>query len=139
MNRCVALLFALCCAALSVSSACIAQPNDWIHFSLTPSRESGTIRADFRNDVDGREHNNWSTSFREADLAGLDLAGFRAPGSRQLRFALVREAGRLDCAGHGGESYAAGNCSVTPNPDFMQLLDTRGIGRPSREQVVGLF
>ena len=109
MNRCVTFLLAVCCAALSVSSACFAQPSDWIHFSLTPSRDTNEIRADFRDDSRGHD-SNWSSSFRTSELSGLDLAGFRAAGSRPLRFALVREAGRLDCVGHGGESYAAG-CS----------------------------
>ena len=58
MNRCVALLFAVCCAAVTVSSACIAQPNDWVHFALEPSREGGTIRADFRSETSGREYDS---------------------------------------------------------------------------------
>jgi hypothetical protein len=139
MNRCVAFFLALCCACLTVSSACVAESPDWVHFTLEPAQESGTISADFRRDIDGREHNNWSSSFRESDLAGLDLAGFRAAGSRPLRFALIREAGRLDCVGHGGESYAAGNCWIVSDPVFLQLLASRGIGRPSREQGFGLI
>ena len=139
MNRCLAFVFALCCAVLSVSSACIAQPADWLHFTLEPSREAGSIRADFRREVDGRNHNQWSTSFRTEDLVGLDLAGFRAGGSRPLRFALIREAGRLDCTGHGGESYAAGNCTITSDPSFLQMLSARGIGRPSRDQAFALI
>ena len=139
MNRCVALLFAVCCAAVTVSSACIAQPNDWVHFALEPSREGGTIRADFRSETSGREYDNWSSSFRESDLVGLDLAGFRAAGNRPLRFALIREAGRLDCVGHGGESYASGNCTVANDPAFLQLLASRGIGSPTSEQGFGLI
>src|SRR3982750_1070096 len=126
MNRFLAFLFAVCCAGLSVSSAVLAEPADWLHFTLEASHEANTIRADFRDDRDGRSHNNWSSSFRTADLVGLDLAGFRASGSRPLRFAVIREAGRLDCVGHGGESYAAGNCTVTPDQAFQQLLATRG-------------
>jgi len=139
MNRCVAFLFALCCACLTVSSACVAESPDWVHFTLEPSRESGSVRADFRSETNGREHDNWSSSFREADLTGLDLAGFRASGNRPLRFALIREAGRLDCAGHGGESYAAGNCTVANDPAFLQLLASRGIGAPTRGQGFGLI
>src|SRR4029079_13917829 len=139
MNRCLAFLFALCCAVLSVSSACIAQPVEWLHFTLEPSREAGSVRADFRGEVDGREHNNWSSSFRTADLVGLDLAGFRAAGSRPLRFAVGREAGRLAGTGQGGASYAAGNCAATSDPGFLQLVDARGIGRPTREQAFGLI
>src|SRR3954470_4507669 len=138
MNRCLVFFFALCCACLTVSSACIAQPTDWLHFSLEAAREPGEIHADFRGEIDGRDHHNWSSSFRATDLVGLDLAGFRASGSRPIRFAMIREAGRLDCVGHGGESYAAGNCTVTPDQAFQQLLATRGIGRPSREDTFTL-
>ena len=139
MNRCVAFVFAICCAVISVSSACLAQPAGWLHFTLEPSREPGAFRADFRGQTDGQEQNNWSSSFRAADLIGLDLAGFRAAGNRPLRFALVREAGRLDCTGQGGSSRATGNCAVTSDPRFLQLLDARGIGRPSREQSFALI
>src|SRR4051812_3653529 len=119
MNRCLAFLFAICCAVLSVSSACIAQPIEWLHFTLAPSQEAGAVRADFRGEIDGQKHDNWSSSFRTADLVGLDLAGFRAAGSRPLRFAIVREAGRLDCTGQGGASYAAGNCAATSDAGFL--------------------
>lgn len=138
MNRSLALILALCCAFLSVSSACMAAPTDWIHFTLEPSRGGGDIRADFRDESEGRDRNNWSSSFPSSELVGLDLAGFRAGGTRPIRFAIVREAGRLDCAGHGGESYASGNCSFTADPGFAQLLAARGIGAPSREQAFNL-
>jgi hypothetical protein len=139
MNRCVAFLFALCCAFLSVSSAVTAQPTaDWLHFTLEPSHDSGQVQADFRGSIDGRDHHNWSSSFRTSDLVGLDSAGFRTSGSRPLRFALIRQAGRLDCAGHGGESHASGNCTMTSDPAFLQLLVNRGIGRPNREEAFSL-
>lgn len=141
MNRAFALIGALLLALISISSACTAAQSDWIHFTLEPNHGSaGTIRASFRKDVNGHnDDNNWSTDFRPSDFVGLDLAGFRAAGSRPLRFAMIREAGRLDCAGHGGESYAAGSCSFTADPAFTQLLESRGIGRPTQEQSFGLM
>jgi hypothetical protein len=139
MNRFYALIGALLFAFVSVSSACTAAPGELIHFTLEPQRGSDQIRASFRKDVRGRNENNWSTGFRPSDLIGLDIAGFRGAGSRPLGFALNREAGRLDCSGHGGESYAAGYCRFTANPAFAQLLQTRGIGRPTEEQAFGLM
>jgi hypothetical protein len=133
MNRCLAFAFALCLAFLSVSSACLAAPADWIRFTLSPSRGDDKIHVDFRRERDGHDH-NWSSSFRPSQLVGLDLAAFRAGGARPLRFAVVREAGRLDCAGNGGGSDAAGNCSFTADAGFNQLLAARGIGRPSLEE-----
>jgi hypothetical protein len=140
MNRCLAFLLALMVATLTVSSACVAAPSDWIHFTLEPQRGDGArIRATFRDQDRDRDRHDWSTEFLPSELAGLDTAGFRASGSRPLRFALIREAGRLDCSGHGGESYAAGNCSFTADARFNQLLIDRGIGRPTEEQAFGLM
>ena len=137
MNRVFAIIGALLLAFISVSSACTAAPGTWVHFTLEPERGSDLVRASFRNDQNGRHENNWSTGFRPSELTGLDLAGFRSAGSRPLRFALIREAGRLDCSGHGGESYAAGNCSFTADPAFTQLLESRGIGRPTENGMAG--
>ncbi|MGE5563683.1 MAG: hypothetical protein ACM3ZV_10320 [Bacillota bacterium] len=140
MNRCLALIGALILAFISVSSACTAAPTEFVHFSLEPERGApDRIQVSFRKDSNGHNENSWSTGFRPADLVGLDLAGFRGAGSRPISFAIVREAGRLDCSGHGGDSYAAGYCNFTVNPGFMQLLESRGIGRPTDEQAFGLM
>lgn len=140
MNRCLAFVGALILAFLSVSSACTAAPTEFVHFSIEPKHGSADLlEVSFRKDVRGHEENNWSQGFPTSELVGLDLAGFRGAGSRPLSFAIVREAGRLDCSGHGGESYAGGTCSFTANPGFTQLLESRGIGRPSDEQSFGLM
>jgi hypothetical protein len=140
MNRCLAMLFALCLAAISVSSACIAQPSDLIRFTLeTEHGGADRINASFRDGVRDHDRNSWSTDFRLSDFVGLDMSGFRGAGNRPLRFAVVREAGRLDCAGNGGGGLAIGNCSFTADPGFAQLLAARGIARPTREQAFGLM
>ena len=139
MNRPLALICALILASLSVSSACFAQAGDWVHFTLEAQHTSdGRIRASFSSEDRGRHENNWSTAFMPSDLVGLEVSSFHAPGTRALHFAVVREAGRLDCTGKGGENYAAGNCAFVENPAFTQLLVERGIGRPTREQAFGL-
>jgi hypothetical protein len=140
MNRCLAFLLALVFATVSISSACVAAPSDLVRFTLEPSRGGdGRIHATFRSDGDFRHQNNWSTGFAPSELAGLDLASFRAAGTRPVRFAVVREAGRLDCSGNGGGGYAMGSCGFTADPAFTQLLVSRGIGRPTREQAFGLM
>ncbi len=137
MNRCVAMIFAILCASLSVASACTAAPSDWVQFTLQ-SRSDGQIRASFHDEGRSENDNRWSSSFAPAQLAGLDVAGFRANGTRPLRFALVRDAGRLDCSGQGGNSHASGNCAFTADPAFARLLESRGIGRPTRKEWFGL-
>lgn len=139
MNRFAAIILALVFASITVSSACVAAPSDWIHFTLEPEHGGGRIQATFRNQGGERDHSSWSSDFVPSELVGLDLAAFRTSGAPALRFSLIREAGRLDCAGNGGGSYASGNCRFTPDPRFAQLLESRGIGRPTQDQAFGLM
>lgn len=138
MNRCLALLFALILSTVTVASACTAQSGDWIRFTLQPERsEHGELHATFERKHHGAD-NSWSTGFKPSELIGLDISGFRSPGTRPLRFALVREAGRLDCAGNGGGNLAAGSCRLSPDPGFTQMLISHGIQRPTPDQQFGL-
>jgi hypothetical protein len=140
MNRPLAFVCALLVAFITVSSACMAQPADWIRFTLEPQRGNPPrLHASFREDRNGRDHNDWSTGLMPSELIGLEVSSFHAAGSRPLHFAIVREAGRLDCSGNGGNDHASGNCRFTDDPAFTQLLASRGIGRPTREQAFGLM
>ena len=139
MTRCIAFLFALFFAFISVSSACVAAPAEAVSFTLEPARSGGKIRATFRSSDRRPNDSNWSTGFAPGQLAGLDAAGFRATGHRPLRFAVIRDAGRLDCAGRGGSSRASGQCRFTPDGGFLQLLAERGIARPSRDQAFAMM
>src|SRR5438270_3215589 len=139
MNRPLALVCASLLAAAALSVTASAQSADPIRFSLEPEHgDSSKIHGTFRHDGDER-HNNWSTGFLPSELAGLEVSSFRTSGTRPLHFSIIREPGRLDCSGNGGGSYAAGNCRFTDNPAFTQLLVSRGIGRPDREQAFGLM
>jgi hypothetical protein len=139
MNRFFALLLALLFASLTVSSACVAAPSEWIHFTLESRGGSNEVQASFHNERRGRDEHQWSTGFPPSQLIGLEVSGFHASGSRPLRFALVREPGRLDCSGEGGGGRASGNCAFTADPGFMQLLASRGIGRPTKDQALSLM
>ena len=140
MNRCLAFLLALVLASVSVASACTAASNEWIRFKLEPAHAGGgALQASFRDDSRPGHDDNWSSSFAPSEFVGLDVSGFRSVGTRPLRFAVIREAGRLDCSGQGGNSYATGYCSFAIDPGFEQLLQSRGIARPTREQAFGLM
>jgi hypothetical protein len=140
MNRPLAFIGALLFASVAISSACMAQSSDWIGFTLEPEHNnSGKIHARFNDQTRDADKTNWSTGFMPSDLIGLEVSSFRNPGSRPLHFALVREAGRLDCSGTGGDSYAHGNCRFTADPSFAQLLASRGVGRPTRDQSFALM
>ena len=138
MNRCFAMMCALLFAFVSVSSACMAAPSDWVSFDLRGQRDRSEIHATFHDERRGNDDNEWSNGFKPSELIGLDIAGFYSAGSRPLRFAVVREAGRLDCGGNGGSSHMAGNCNFSADAGFVKLLADRGIGTPSREQIFGL-
>ena len=140
MNRCFATLLALIFASIGISSPCVAEPGDWVRFTLAPERsDPSKIHATFRGENRRPGDNSWSTAFSPSDFVGLDARTFRGPGSRPLSFAIMREAGRLDCTGNGGNGIATGNCRFTADPAFTQLLINRGIGRPTDEQAFGLM
>jgi hypothetical protein len=139
MNRSITFLAALLCAFVTVSSACAAPP-EGLRFTLEPQRgDAARLHASFREQRDGRNDTNWSRGFMPSELVGLEVSSFRASGSRPLRFALIREAGRLDCAGTGGDNFAAGTCRFSADPGFAQLLASRGIGLPTRDQAFALM
>jgi hypothetical protein len=131
MNRSLALICALLLTFVSVSTTCLASPGDWVHFTLETERGGSQLHAEFRDENRGDRDSRWSTGFTPSELIGLDISGFRGAGVRPLRFAVVREAGRLDCSGSGGGSYAHGNCRFTADPAFLQLLSSRGINHPN--------
>jgi hypothetical protein len=141
MNRCLALLFAVLCASLSVASACTAAQPGVIDFTLRPAGGShGELQVSFSSDEDSRRgDHSWSTGFPPSQLIGLDVSGFRGGGTRPLHFAVIRDAGRLNCAGQGGNSYANGTCSFTPDAGYGQFLESRGIVRPTNREWFALM
>ena len=96
MNRILAVVFALFCATLSISSACFAQPADWVSFTLQPERnDPAKIHASFRDQTRERDHDNWSTAFMPSELIGMEVSSFHGSGTRPLHFAIVREEGSI--------------------------------------------
>lgn len=127
-------------ALLAMTPSAYALDPGQIRFTLEPGhRDSSKIQVRFESGGEGRNHSNWSTGLMPSDLVGLEVSSFHAAGTRPLHFAVVREAGRLDCAGRGGESHAWGNCSFASDPGFARLLQSRGIGAPTQEQAFGLM
>jgi hypothetical protein len=133
----LAFMAALLLTAITVSSACVASSADPIQFTIQPSGHAGEVKVRFERDR-GSNHNDWSSSFTPAELAGLDMASLNSPGTRNIRFAVVREAGRLDCAGTGGNQLARGSCSLTPDAQFHAFLRQHGISDAGEDQTFGL-
>ncbi|HEY8433331.1 MAG TPA: hypothetical protein VIK68_01835, partial [Sphingomicrobium sp.] len=79
----------------------------------------------------------WSNSRRIEELQGLSRAQLMGPPG-PVRFALVKEAGRLDCTGTAGGAHGAGTCRFAPDVGFATFLDARRIGRPDEHQAYSL-
>jgi hypothetical protein len=135
----LAFVAALLLTALTVSSACVASTGEPLQFTIEPASHGGEIEIRFKRERDQQHDNSWSSSFRPAELAGLDTAALDGPGNRPIHFAVVRDAGRVDCAGTGGNRMARGSCSLTPDAAFDSFLAARGIALPTEDQTFSLI
>ena len=132
MTRMFAFFAAILLSAVAVSSACTAGVSEGLRFHIDAKRSSAKVYASFTGGKSRTTH--WSTDFNASELQGLDVAQLRAGADQPVRFALVREAGRLDCTGSGSRSAASGACSFTPNSGFNDFLVSRGVKRPTDEE-----
>lgn len=126
---------ALTSAAAITATVEAAEPIDFT-FRLTDERGRDGIYADFRRV--GRENSQWNSNFPASAFVGLDRTAFSAQGNAPLQFALVRDAGRLDCAGTGGGGTATGRCRFTANPAFLDFLRDSGVPSPSGEDAYSM-
>lgn len=78
MNRLIALICAVMLATLTISTACVAAPGDWMGASLASAPVPNGCRFA-----------EASTGFMPSELIRLDLSGFRLSGARPLRFAVA--------------------------------------------------
>ena len=139
MNRPLAFLAALLLAAIAVSSACIARTTpEAISFELKPALHGGDLQLALWDRTDGHHNNMTGSSYTATELAGLDFRAFAASGRNPVSFALIREAGRVDCAGTSSNSLATGTCRFSADPAFAEYLAAHGIARPSRDEAFGL-
>ena len=138
MSRLFAFAAALLASGVAVSSACTAIAAGPVQFRLDAKQDSREIRANFVGGGD-KNSNHWSGTFRSDQLAGLDLARLRASGSHAVQFAVIRDAGRLDCGGTAGGWKASGSCNFTANAAFNDFLVSRGMRRPSSGEGLSLM
>ena len=134
MYRTFAFFAALLISMIAIGSTSVAMPTGNIRFTLQPTQRGGDVQLTMRSGTD-RHNNNMSSSFSLPQLAGLSPAW--ANGG-PLSFALVRDAGRVDCAGIARVGKAEGTCRFTRNQAFSDLLVRSGMARPTDEQAFGL-
>lgn len=97
--------------------------------------QSGKVQLELRTRSGrGNGSSNWSQGYPIAELQGLSAAQLTASGATPVRFALVREAGRLDCSGSAAGGAGDGTCRFTADEGFAALLQSRGIGRPDARE-----
>jgi hypothetical protein len=84
----------------------------------------------------GDGHHMTSNTRPIAELAGLTRAQLEAGGP--VRFRVARDAGDLDCDGAASHGQAVGACSFVEKPGFARLLQQRGAGAPSGDQMFRL-
>ncbi|WP_114228570.1 MULTISPECIES: hypothetical protein [Sphingomonas] len=141
MIRLFVFLGSILLAAISITTAGFAADLGELRFTLE-ARPGAKAQVGFDLDErDGRDHNRWRTNSTMPirDLNGLAPGDLLGGGSRPLRFAMVRDAGRADCAGTGGDGRGAGRCTVTPERGFESLLAEAGIPRPDRREAFGML
>lgn len=134
MIRTFAFTAAVLLSAVTLGTTCYAAPADAMDFALRPGGQAGKVQLTLRTGQDHR-NNRMDSSFRTSELPGLS-SGWTAGGP--VRFALVRPAGRIDCAGTAREARATGTCRLTRDSGFEDLLVRSGMRRPTDEQAMGL-
>ena len=113
---------------------------DSIHWSIDSGRSlarDGKVQLTIESRWGYDNRSTWSNDRPLSDLQGLSasqLAGARGP----VRFALQRDAGRLDCSGVAGYSTGSGSCSFIVDPRFASYLQQRGMGSPTPHQAFTL-
>ena len=127
MTKFALFLAAISATALTVTGNVDAAAPSEFDFRLT-AESDGDIRGDFRRAGGASQ---WNSSFEAAEFQGLDRAVLSGAGQSPLQFALVRDAGRLDCAGSGGSGVATGRCRFTANQAFADYLRSNGVGTMS--------
>lgn len=136
MMRFPIFLAAVAASTLAVTATVDAAEPTEFSFHLRDEGDGANIRADFRR-LD-REHSQWNSSFRLADLAGLERSQLLPAGQTPLQFAIVRDAGRLDCTGTGGSGSADGRCRFTVDEAFFDYLRTSGVTSLSGEDAYAM-
>src|SRR5690242_8011483 len=118
---------AACASAVTASALEPSSEPDSIHWGIDRDR-SMLDRGKVQLTIDSRwgpgSRSTWSNDRSIADLQGLSAAQLTGP-RQQVRFALVRDSGRLDCSGTAGDLTGSGACSFSVDPRFVAYLQQR--------------
>jgi hypothetical protein len=135
MTHLLALFGAILLNTISFATTGVAAGSNALRFELAVSRKD---RAQFTLLRQDRGRQRTSISSRQAELAGLSGASLQSSAQAAVRFALTRDAGRLDCTGSGAMRRAAGTCRFTADRSFASFLVASGVSRPSDEEMLNM-
>lgn len=132
---------AACAPAVTATFAAPAAPQQAHSINWSLETKSGRDNSDLQLTIESRwgagSDSIWSNGRRFDELQGLTRAELMG-APHAVRFALVKEPGRLDCTGTAGAGRGTGVCSFTPNVGFATFLDARRIGQPDTRQAFSM-
>jgi hypothetical protein len=129
--------WALLLAACAPMAAAQAQDIDWSIRRGGSEADASKVQLTVETRWGANNRSLWSSDTPITELRGLTSA--QVIGPRQpVRFAIVRDAGRLDCSGVAGNRTGVGECVLSPDAAFASYLQGRGIGRPDSQQTFSL-
>src|SRR5580693_8770633 len=98
-------------------------------WSLGPSDQPGSVEFSLQSSG-ANDHFNMSSSWKLADLRGLDWA---AAAKHDVSFAIARDAGTVDCKGFVQDQHGAGLFTFQPNPQYRPEMAKLGFDFDDRE------
>jgi hypothetical protein len=113
---------AICVLALGFATAAQAEQNLKGTWSIERSEKAGQVHFGLRHRSENH-NSNFENDHPVNAFTGLDLA---TPGKHDVSFAMVRDAGRLDCEGYIKDGEGAGTYRFTPDAKYPAAM--RAIG-----------
>ena len=86
---------------------------------------SDKVYLNFRYENSRGNRSNHGSGFSYNDLQGLTKSQVESSNSN-VRFQIVREAGRIDCEGTFRDTKGSGTFRFTPNQNFISAMESRG-------------
>ena len=98
-------------------------------WSLGPSDQPASVQFSLQSSQ-GDDHFSTSSTWKLADLRGLDWAG---AAKHDVSFAVAHDAGTIDCKGFVQDQRGAGLFTFQPNPQYRSEMAKLGFDFEERE------
>jgi hypothetical protein len=118
--------------ALALGTSGCAVSAQEIGWTVRPGDKAGQVQLQLERSRPG--HNN-TNSF---GIAAEGLTGLNLNADGPARFALKREAGRLDCEGVVRAKRGTGTCRFAADAGFAEMLSKHGLARPDEDDSYAL-